>query len=230
MSRTAGDPTEILRALHTIVEPGQVVELRALGVSTSAYPRSHTVSGYFDDLEKLTQGAASLSKAKGIYFTPNPLKPALLSRAANRLRVVDRHDPLTSDGDVLSRRWLLIDADPVRPAGISSTDAEHELALARMHDIHVWLQGQGWPAGIEADSGNGGHLLYRVDLPNDEASTQLLKHCLEALAATFDDQRVTIDCTVYNAARIWKLYGTKACKGDDTPTRPHRLSRLREAP
>jgi hypothetical protein len=159
--------TEIHRAIEAIIAPGQVVELRALGVTTSAYPRRHTVSGYFDDMGQLAQAAASLPRAKGVYFTPNPLNPALLSRAANRLRIVDRQDPLTSDGDVLAHRWLLIDCDAVRPAGISSTDAEHELAFARMQECHAWLQDQGWPAGIEADSGNGGHLLCRIDLPND---------------------------------------------------------------
>jgi hypothetical protein len=230
MTATAADPDEIHRALHAIIEPGQVVEFRALGVSTPHYPRPHTVSGYFDDLDKLARAATGLTKAKGIYVTPNPLKPALLSRASNRLRAVDRQDPLTADHDVLARRWLLIDCDPVRPAGISSTDEEHELALARMRAYHAWLREQDWPAGLEADSGNGGHLLCPVDLPNDEVSTQLLKRCLEALAHRFDDAHVTIDRTVYNAARIWKLYGTMARKGDNTVERPHRLSRLREVP
>ena len=32
----------------------------------------------------------------------------------------------------------------------------------------------------------------------------------------------------FNPARIWKLYGTLAAKGDPTPERPHRLSRLVE--
>jgi hypothetical protein len=199
------DVAEIRRALTAILETDQVVELRALGASTSTYPRPHTVNGYFDNIDLMARAAASLTKAKGIYFTPNPLNPALLSRTANRLRVVDRQDPLTSDADVLARRRLLIDADPVRPAGILSTDEEHELALARMQMCHAWLQDQGWPAGLEAGSGNGGHLLCRVDLPNDEASTQLVQRGLEALAATFGDERVTIDRTVYNAARIWKL-------------------------
>jgi hypothetical protein len=31
---------------------------------------------------------------------------------------------------------------------------------------------------------------------------------------------------VFNPARIWKLYGTWARKGDDTKSRPHRLSRI----
>lgn len=72
---TCHDTAEIQRALEAIIEPGQVVELRALGVSTSRYPRPHTESGYFDDMAPLAKAAASLTRAKGIYFTPNPLTP-----------------------------------------------------------------------------------------------------------------------------------------------------------
>jgi hypothetical protein len=53
---------------------------------------------------------------------------------------------------------------------------------------------------------------------------------LQALAARFDDERVKIDQKVANPARIWKLYGTVAAKGDHTADRPHRVSRLLEVP
>jgi hypothetical protein len=41
---------------------------------------------------------------------------------------------------------------------------------------------------------------------------------------------VKIDASVFNAARIWKLPGTMACKGADMPDRPHRIARLIEVP
>jgi hypothetical protein len=81
-----------------------------------------------------------------------------------------------------------------------------------------------------ADSGNGYHLLYRVDLPNDRESLELVRGILEALAFRFDDDRVKVDTTTSNAARIWKLYGTTARKGDDTQERPHCVSRLLKVP
>ena len=96
-----------------------------------------------------------------------------------------------------------------------------------------------WPAGlpgsvsrspIKADSGNGAHLLYRIDLPNDEAATALVKSCLATLDALFSDERVSVDTANFNAARIWKLYGTVSRKGDNTPERPHRRSRIISAP
>jgi hypothetical protein len=39
---------------------------------------------------------------------------------------------------------------------------------------------------------------------------------------------VVVDLTVFNAARITKLYGTMTCKGDSTTDRPHRRSRVLE--
>jgi hypothetical protein len=81
------------------------------------------------------------------------------------------------------------------------------------------------------DSGNGGHLLYRIDLPADDGG--LVQRCLEALAARFDDGTVTVDQKVFNPARIWKLYGTTAGKGDVEAAaigRPHRMARILRAP
>jgi hypothetical protein len=80
------------------------------------------------------------------------------------------------------------------------------------------------------DSGNGAHLLYRVDLPNDSGATELVKHILAGVAARCATDDITVDQTVCNAGRITKAYGTMVCKGDNLPDRPHRRSRLLEIP
>ena len=98
------------------------------------------------------------------------------------------------------------------------------------HGLYGLAQARGWPVPILADSGNGGHGLYRIDLPNDDASRTLLKTCLEVLALYFTDSVVSLDVGVFNAARILKVYGTLACKGDHLPERPHRLSQLLDVP
>ena len=109
-----------------------------------------------------------------------------LARAVNR---ITKLDSTTSDKDVLSRRWLPIDIDPVRPSGISSTKSEHAAAHARAQDIQEWLSDQGWPTPLYADSGNGAHLLYRIDLPNDTDSAALVQRCLQALQDLIDDKQ-----------------------------------------
>jgi hypothetical protein len=232
MTMPPHDRNEILRTCQALFAPGQVAELRALDAVTHEWRRSHTVSGYFDDWEKLATAAAGI-RARGVYVTLNPVNPALLARAHNRLRDMNSGDPATGDGDIMARRWLPVDCDPVRPAGISATDAEHDLALARAREIRAYLRTQGWPEPILADSGNGGHLLYRLDLPADEREASpwdggLVERALAALAFRFTDALVTVDQKNFNPARIWKLCGTLAAKGDHIPERPHRLSRLLE--
>jgi hypothetical protein len=167
-------------------------------------------------------------QAPGVYATLNPVAQELLARSVNR--VVEYAKQTTSDANIIGRRWLPIDFDPVRAAGISSTDEEHEMALTRAREVALWLGILGFPTPILADSGNGAHLLEAIDLPNAPESTALIKRCLEALALRFSDSQVVVDLTTFNAAQIWKVYGTKACKGDATPERPHRMARLLEVP
>jgi len=212
----------------------EVTEIRAIGLQGKG-PwdgwAKGTVGGYYDDAKKFAQDAAKLEKngqAAGIYFTPNPVKPALLARAANRMKAADI---TTSDRDIACLRWLLIDTDPERPAGISATQEEEQRALAVRDQIASWLETQGWPEPIVARSGNGGHLLYRIpDLEPSRENIELLKRCLQALAEKFSTPDVKVDEKVFNPARIWKLYGTTGRKGDSTEDRPHRQSQVQKAP
>ncbi len=214
-------------AVARIAGPGQVVEVRAL-------TDQNTHSGYFNDFDVLVRSVEPLdadTSVHGIYITLNEVNPALLSRRSNRIKTrLGKKDSTTSDADILRRRWLPIDIDPLRPSGVSSTDEEHTLALAKAEEVACWVAGLGFPEPIRADSGNGAHLLYRIDLPNDEAATVLVKSCLATLDALFSDERLSADTANFNAARIWKLYGTVSRKGDNTPEHPHRRSRIISAP
>ncbi len=127
----------------------------------------------------------------GVYVTLNPVRPDLLARRVNHTD--DYANDTTTDADILSRWWLPLDFDPVRPAGISSTDAEHDAALARTRECRTYLTGQGLPDPVLGDWGNGGHLLYRVDLPNNKESQVLIEHVLKAVAQKFSDSVVTVD-------------------------------------
>src|SRR5262249_52490836 len=162
---------EVREALMIFCEPGEVREMRVPNTSQA------TVSGYFDNVDLLAEAAAEWNgKGPGIYFTINPTKPELLSRACNRVKPYAKQT--TADADINSRRWFPIDLDPVRPSGIPSTEEEHDAALTRAQEITAWLEEQGWPAPILADSGNGVHLLSRIDLPNTPEVTKLVERCL----------------------------------------------------
>ena len=123
-----------------------------------------------------------------------------------------------------------MDFDPARPSEISATIKEKEAAFKRAKEVRAYLKAEGWPEPVISDSGNGFHFLYRVGLPNDQESRELVKGVLEALAFRFDDHLVKIDTGVCNAARIVRLYGTMTRKGDDIPERPHRRSEILRVP
>jgi hypothetical protein len=167
-----------------------------------------------------------------IYQTLQLVDPALLGRAYNRLKKTKKRDTHTADKDVIAYRWLPVDTDPVRPAGISASEAELKIALERAIAIRDYLVNEwGFPDPIRGISGNGGHLLWRIDLPVVQGqSSSVLQGVLQHLASKFDDDAVQVDTTVYNASRVWKVYGTAAAKGDSIPGRPHRVAKITHIP
>ena len=216
-----------IRRAVGVLAPGGVIEVRTLADGA-------THSGYFDDHERLVRAVEALDAdpaVAGIYVTLNTVNPGLLARRANRIKMrLSRKDATTADTDILRRRWLPVDIDPVRPSGVSSTDAEHAAALDAAGRIAAYLSEQGFGEPVRADSGNGAHLLYWIDLPNDEAATEVVKGVLTTLDALFSNDVITVDTANYNAARIWKLYGTLSRKGDSTPERPHRRAKILSIP
>lgn len=211
--------------------PGEVCEIRAIGAQGKnpgweGFSKS-IVSGYYDDPEAFAKGAAILDRAqaRGIYFTLNPVNPALIARASNRLKVPKS---TTQDVDIVCIRWLPIDLDPRRPADISATEDEVAAALSVGKEIAAWLEGDlGFSKALRAYSGNGFHLLYRLpDLPNNDDTHALIVGAMAAIKARYDNDAVDIDPAVVNPARIWKCYGTTGRKGDPTTDRPHRKSTL----
>jgi hypothetical protein len=211
--------------------PGEVVEVRIVKIygKSDAWGGAFakgTVSGYFDNHEEFCKAVQKADKFphEGIYFTLQKIDPRLIGRAFNRLRPSDK---TTSDSDVIAYRWLPIDLDPVRPSGISSSDKELYEALVLREVVAEWVISElKFPNPIKAMSGNGGHLLFRLpDLPANKETHDFIKKTLDGLAQRFDTDQVKIDTSVHNPARIWKLYGTTARKGDQVPQGHNREAR-----
>jgi hypothetical protein len=224
------DPVRLEAAgrLLAFDEPGRVVELRALGFRERPDAAPATMSGYYDEPARFARDAARLSpRSEGTYLTLNEIDPALLARRANRCARL-REGEGTADAHVRRRRWLPVDCDPVRPKGISATEAERAAASERAGLVARFLAGLGFPDPVRADSGNGTHLLYRIDEPAEDGG--LVRRCLQALALRFDDAAVLIDQSTHNPARIWKAYGSVARKGEHLAARPHRLATILSTP
>ncbi len=226
--REARQRAEILRFLGALLEPGDIVELRAKDFEV----RPGFVapgSGYYNDLGKLANDAiVATERASAVYVTLNQINPALLARRKNEFHWLRKGDPTTADSEVMRRRWLLVDLDPVRLSGISSTNTEHEAAIAKALEIHDALTSDGWPLPIMTNTGNGAALLYRIDLPPDDGD--LVKRVLAGLSLRFSSAEVNLDTSVFNPARLVRLPGTRNRKGSHTDERPHRWCKILDLP
>lgn len=217
----------IRHALDVLFDPEQIVELRAL----FSKGRRRVDAGYFDDdhRDHLAREAMRLNReGAAVYVTLNVIDPQLLGRYCNR---VEQYASATAtDGNVVWRRWLLLDFDPVRPKDTSATNEQLAAANTSASSCGKVLREAGWPEPIVSMSGNGYHLLYRIDLPNTDESTALVKGSLQTLAARVGTDTVKLDLSVFNAARIVKLPGTVANKGDHAAATPWRVSELVKVP
>ena len=190
---------------------------------------SGTVSGYFDNPDDLVNSIEIYNGKNDIYFTLNSIDSALMARSSNKLTRSAKQT--TSDNEVINLNYLFVDIDPKRPAGISSTDEEKKRAADVLMQILIQLSKHyGFPPPIVCDSGNGYHLLYKIDLPNTRENVEMLKKFLQALDFLFSTDTVEVDKTTFNPSRIVKLYGTIACKGSNTADRPHRQSQILKVP
>lgn len=217
------DESELRKAIHILKDPGELFEVRIISNG-----KKQPISGYFTDPDTLGKALKTIDpRNKNFYITLNALNEALYSR--------EQHDRFiqgataTNDTDVTRYKWLFIDLDPERITGVSSTDAELAKAETLMNAVADYMTGIGFEEPVKALSGNGYHLLYKVDFPNTDANKQIVVKCLQVLADVFDNADVKIDTVNSNPSRICKLHGTLAQKGADTAKRPHRLSKILSA-
>lgn len=226
---------EIARHLELFIAKDQVTELRALNVGG---PR-RTVAGWFDGrhLFDMARTAVALTRqATGVYFIPNPVRPDLLARCPNRAEEYRRDRmQLTTDADILERRYLIVDLDRCDGNGDqSSTDAEVQDAVDAADAVATELQLDGWRTPLKAMSGNGVHLFFPLSSPLPPKypahEPDHLRDVLDLFKGWRFRDRVKVDGTTFNASRIIKLPGTWARKGEATADRPHRLAKILEIP
>lgn len=215
------------RIFSVFVTPGEVIEVRifeAFGQSShwDGYARG-IISGYFDNFNDFQKALEPLKETRLIfYFTLQVIDPRIIGRAFNRLKVLKT---TTSDNNVIAYKWIPLDFDPVRPSGISSTDSELAEALALRDRVHDYLiDTTEYQDIISAVSGNGGHLLIRLPeyLPVNDGGKAYIQSFINGVYENFSTDQVDVDLTVFNPARIWKLYGTYARKGDEIPANEYR--------
>lgn len=215
------DIDQLRKALNVLKPDNDLFELRIL-----MKPKK-TISGYFRDVDTAVE---ELSKQylrnANVFFTLNDIKDECYDRMQHDVMRIPENT--TSDDDIQGYRWLLVDLDPVRSTGISSTDEQISLAKKKARTIFMFLKNQGFEDPVIGMSGNGMHLLYRVQLSVDRVG--VVENFLKALDLLFSDDSVKIDTANYNPSRICKMYGTLAQKGAGTEERPHRMAYLLSVP
>ena len=216
------DEKEIRKTIKILKPDSQLFEVRIIGTHGG---QKKIISGYFTSADTLIKEFDKVDvRGRNIYITLNEINPACYSR--------EQHDKFlqtsqtTSDSEITRYQWLFVDLDPIRPTGISSTNEELKHAEDLLDPVQKYLAGWGFSNPIVAASGNGYHLLYRINIENTVHNKDVIDRCLKALSNEFDNDHVKIDTTNFNPARICKLHGTLAQKGADTKDRPHRMSRI----
>jgi hypothetical protein len=205
----------VQEALALYHEEGETYEIRALLKNKKGSRRA-----WFTSSQAGAEWCASLPDSVfGVYFIPNVIHESTPGRKGD--------GESTTDADVLRRSWILIDVDPVKPKAFSdqsATDAEKEAAHAVAMDVLATCTAIGFTCPVVADSGNGWHITFPVDVSNNAAVHGQIKALLTGLAKRHNTAAATVDHSVSNAARIWKLPYTMTKKGTPTEDRPHRMA------
>lgn len=212
---------EEIRKWHGVFKrEDELFEIRILG--------DYTYSGYFYDVEEAIRQLAPYDNFN-IYYTINEVKKACASRDQfNCFRRVK--GSATSKQDIEHRWWLPIDVDCERPSGVSSTDAEKSKAHKKAQDVFSFLRENGFSSPAVCDSSSGYHILYPIDMENNQDSEDVIKGFLEILANFFTDESVKIDTVLHDSNRILRVPGSFGRKGRSSEDRPHRLAKILSVP
>jgi hypothetical protein len=145
------------RYLERLFQDSHIVEIRH-------QVNSRWESGLFDDLGKAQQAIWEKAHQGSLYTSLNRpyLRPVPNAFGTAPLR----------NEDIQTVTRLVLDFDPERPSGISSTDAEIAAACRVRDQVVTTLRAVGWPMPALGMSGNGAHAVFRACLHPDDAWRQ----------------------------------------------------------
>ncbi len=248
--QTSNQREMIANGVSYLFSPGDLVETRV------KLKEGWWRGLYFDDHDRMAQVVQRLDqdeRVQAVYYVINHCKPNLLkqrqkcdckicsqgggllvknptdSQVEEILTGPSQH--LTSNEDIDDLCWLFIDIDTVRAQGFEHESAtKEEKAASRVvaGKVIQYLDEKQWPQPLLGDSGNGFHILPKLQMLNTVHNIHLLVDCLKALAEKFNCPAANIDCAVFNPARLTRAYGTTTRKGMNAEERPYRRNRLLE--
>lgn len=227
------NPVDQIKNTLNLFHPGEAFEIMALDSN-----RERCCFNVFTDVEKaLPVLMEKNNEGFNIFMNLNPIKvwdgvtpyinKSMLYPASATRRAAN-------SGDVEKMAFFAVDIDPLRVGQTkvcSATEEELLDALNVANKIKKYTNTVlGFPKPFKACSGNGWHLVWKIDLPANKQSERLVKNCLLALANKFNTDKALVDTSLHTSFHLIKLYGTVACKGKDTEERPWRLSFAKKFP
>ena len=224
------DIHELKRTLEVFKTSNGLHEIEVLNMLN----KSDNYSGIYDDIELLCKDIQKYDCGNyNLYFRLNELKDAVKGKMQYNKFI--RGAKGATDIDIKHRDWLFLDFDPIREGGVKDIAANDE-EMEKSHLVAVacyrYLKGLGFPDPVVCKSGNGWHILYKLDKVQEEKDKTVVvfKNFLAYLALQFTTNDVDLDLKNTNASRLTKLYSTKSRKGSDIAERPHRKSEIVKVP
>ena len=206
-------------------------EVRAIK-KTDGKPQIFT--GYFSSVTHLINAIElNYSEKTNWYFVFNEIKDytrsgKILNLNGENVLFPAKHT--TADNEISKRSWVMVDFDPVRKSGTSSTAEQLQLACECAKRVWDFLFHNGFHEYVGCISGNGYHIMLPCDMEVNDKTDSVVKDFLQVISMLFSSDEVEIDTAVFNRARLTKLYGTVAHKGPNTEQTPHRLSFIKHCP
>jgi len=214
------DKVELKKTWDLFVGNDGFTEVRILG--------KFQYSGYFKSFDNLCKQLEPYTEMddEQIYFVMNEISSDCYARPQCE-RFVKSPKATTKDDEIVSRRWILCDFDPIRLPNISSSPEQFELAHKKAQDVYRYLKDDcGFEDMVVAISGSGWHLLIPVNISCNEETDKIVKDFYAYMGSKFTDDKVEYDVKVYNRSRITKLYSVVSKKGANLPSNPWRQSKI----
>lgn len=211
--------TAIVRRFLGIADD-EPIELTAM---SGKWPWVYQCASIESHIHALETVERSVPRFSAVYMLLNPIDPAICARYPQNTWV-KAENGRAADSNILARRALFVDIDPVRPKGISATNEERQAAFEAASKVRAYLEGHlGKDCIGFGGSGNGFFLLIAIEpvAPSKEQTAQISEF-LKLLQSEFGTAQVSIDNSVFNPARLFACPGTAKRKGFSTEDRPHR--------
>ena len=218
------DIKQVYRFWDVFKNGNQLTEIRLIASD------GRTGSGYFSDPQTMIEAVKPYVNDYSVYFTINSLLPDC-SGKAQRDKIILRARNTTTDAEIATREFVLIDLDSKRVTGVNATDEQLGWAKKKANEVYKFLKDNGFYEPIVICSGSGVHLYLKCALLNNEENTKLVKRFLQALSMLFSDEHVDVDTSVHNASRIARCCGYYNRKGNNIDKeRPQRLCEFVRTP